>query len=736
MTRLPRFVSPFVFTCCLSVSIPAFAQDAAAAAPATATTQPADAEHDLKQSVENFWHYGKIARYDLAKGAADKLLAAKANPEAVLETFEQVSQARSDDLDSWMIRWQGTDLKDSANQITQVLNEGRRARRANPKYIEENIRRLNRPGRPYQLAVQRLRDSGELAVPMLIDYLRDPNKTEYNAGVRSALRDIGRPALNPLLAATEMKNTNSLIELIGVIGDIGYNVSVPYLARLANGSEQPQAVKIAASTAMQRMGISDPRSVNPAESFNELGEKFYYDNADIVADRRDPNAPANMWYWDEGKGLLRKGVPQPIFNELMAMRASEYAMKLGAKQSDALSLWLASNYKREVELPKGATDPTRAENQPNAHFYGVDAGPQYLNNALSRTLRDKEWAVALKVVKSLQEIIGNSTMFASNVTPLVEAMASPDRAVRFESAFAVASAVPGKPFTGQDRVVPLLAEAISQTGTPSMVIVMPTKDRANALVDALKKENYAVVGASNPEEGVAVAAQLPAVDVLVVSEELGSEPVDRLLALAAKDQKLAGAAKVVITKTGASQYAVRSATDQTLSVTQATDAAGIKEAADKARGKSAVPIDPEAATDYALRAADLLQKLAISRSVLDLTAAEAATLSALRDARPDVVKSSGNALGWLNAKDAQSALLAVASNEKTGDGVKISLYKSLATNAKNFGNRLSRDQVGQLDKIVETTENNDVKAAAAEARGALNLPADQAKDLIVKQSKV
>jgi len=355
---------------------------------------------------------------------------------------------------------------------------------------------------------------------------------------------------------------------------------------------------------------------------------------------------------------------------------------------------------------------------------------------LSRTLRDRDWPVALKVVRSLNEIIGNSTLFENNVAPLVEGMAAADRPVRFESAFAVAAAVPSRPFTGQDRVVPLLAEAISQTGTPSLVVVLPTQDQANAITEGLKKENYQVVGAVTPEGGVAAAAQLPAVDVLVISEQLGSEAVDRLLALAAQNQKLSGAKKVVITKTNASEYAARAATDQTLSVTQATDAAGIKQAADAARNKGSTAINPEAATQYALRAAELLQKLAMSRSILDLAGAEAATLSALRDARPEVVKTAGNALGWLNSKDAQSAMLAIASNEKTGDDVKISLYKSMATNAKNYGNRMTRDQVAHLDKIVETLTNNDVKAAAAEARGALNLPPDQAKDLIVKQSKV
>ena len=86
-------------------------------------------------------------------------------------------------------------------------------------------------------------------------------------------------------------------------------------------------------------------------------------------------------------------------------------------------------------------------------------------------------------------------------------------------------------------------------------------------------------------------------------------------------------------------------------------------------------------------------------------------------------------------KDAQVGLLTAASEEKTADEVKISLYKSLATNAKLFGSQLETAQIEPLNKTVAEAANNDVRAAAAEAHGALNLPADQAKSLILAQFK-
>jgi CheY-like chemotaxis protein len=721
---------------------PAPAAPAPAAAAAPAPGQP-DAE--LKGSVENFWHYGKIARYDLATAEAQKILAHKDKPIEVLAAFEQTANERKDNLDQWLLRWQGTQqLKDVTSQIISTLNEGRRTRRADPAAVEKNVQRLSNTGRGYALALRELRDSGELAVPIMIDYLRDPSKSQYHNGIRSALRDMGRLVLNPLVAVTETKNQELLIPVVTTLGDIGYSAAIPYLDRLVASKDATPAVKSAAAQALTRMGVANPGSLNPSELFYELADKFYYDNADITADKRDPNLPANVWYWDEGKGLIRTQVPQAIFNEIMAMRAAEYSLKIGQASGDALSLWLASNYKREAELPEGATDGTRAENQPSAHFYGVNSGAAYLNNALARALKDRNAQVGLRVIKSLQEIIGRTNLFAGNQSQaagapaLIAAMGSPDRLVRFESAFAVAAALPQQAFEGQDRVVPLLAEAMSQTGTPSVVVVMPAQDAANATVDELKKAGYTAVAATNPQGAVNAANQLPAVDVILVAEDLGAAQVDQLLALAAQNNKLAGSTKVVVTRSAASPYVARAINDPLLSVTQASDAAGIKASVDQARAKAAsLPIDQASASTYALRAAELLRQLALTQSqVLNLATAEQTVLNSLGDARPDVVKAAGNVLGMLNSQPAQSALLQTSLAENTADDVRVSLLKSLATSAKFFGNRLNPQQVASLDGLVQKSTSQDVKNAAGEARGALNLPQNQAKTLIVEQSRV
>jgi hypothetical protein len=764
MKSLPQWMirlglSPLVVAAAIGVgSSTALAQDAPApaeepttrpeeaAAPApdaagatTAPAAPAPAEQppfELKSAVENYWHFGKIGRYDVSVGYAQQILQSGSNPADVLKAFEEVAQQRKDNLDQWLIRWQGVrDMQEVTTQIQALLNEGRRGRGQDPNFITQYIDRLSAGERPYSISVGRLKASGEVAIPFMLEYLRDPTKLQHHAAVRRALRDMGKYALSPLVAATEMKDWDTLVTVANVLGDLGYDDAAPYLARLTTAQETPTQVKAAAAAALQKLGVQGSRGAGAADLFIDLGEQFYYDRASITADNR-VNV-GYVWYWSD-RGLVKKDVPPAIFNELMAMRSAEYALKLGGGQGDALSLWLASNYKREVELPEGASDPTRLPNQPDAHYYGVVTGGQYLNNALARTLRDRNAPVSLRIIKSLQDIIGQSNMFAGeNNRPLITAMQYPDRLVRFEAAFALAGALPQQAYEGQEMVVPLLAEALSQSGQASVFVVAPSENQLNALLEGLRAAGYGATGATTAEAAVANAAQLPAVDVFVVTEDLGNEQVDRFFAMARNNARLRGAARLVMTKTGASRYEQMKVSDPLMSTTTAADVATLQPAIEEARNRAgSLPVDPEVATGYATRAGLLLRDVAISRGqVYDISAAKTALLGALSDQRTDIVMLAGAVLGLLNDREAQAGLLQTAQDQKTIDPVKISLYKSLATNAKFFGNQLDAGQVQALQKTVDEAQNLDVRSAAAEAHGALSLPADQAKGLIVEQSQ-
>jgi hypothetical protein len=402
----------------------------------------------------------------------------------------------------------------------------------------------------------------------------------------------------------------------------------------------------------------------------------------------------------------------------------------------AVALWLASNIRRSIDLPTGGVDPTRTPDEPQPHYYNVAEGTKYLNLVLDRSLKDntpQSPAVALAAIKSLQEIVGQSNLFSGGRgQPLVEAMRYPDRQVRFEAAFALAAALPQQPFQGQSRVVPLLAEAVSQSGTPGVLVVAPQAERQKLQADL---KGYQLAGGDDPATAVADSMTIPAVDVIVLNEDSGNAAIDRVIDLASQSPRLERAAKLVIVHSLASPWARMSITDPTISYTRSANGPSLVAAIEAARKKAGgLAMDEKLASDFALRSASLMAKLAISRGqILDLSVAEQTLIATLGDKRPPVAKAVGDAVALLNSTPAQSGLADRANDAATAGEVRVSLYKSLATSAKFFGNRLSPEQINQLQQTVANEKALDVRSAAAEARGALNLPAADAKILILQR---
>ena len=165
-------------------------------------------------------------------------------------------------------------------------------------------------------------------------------------------------------------------------------------------------------------------------------------------------------------------------------------------------------------------------------------------------------------------------------------------------------------------------------------------------------------GGDDPATAMANSMTIPAVDVMVMSEDLGNVTIDKAIQLAGDNPRLERVAKLIIVHSLASPWARMSITDPTISYTEATGgpqlAAAIEDARKKAGG---LPMDEKVASDFALRAANLLAKLAISRGqVLDLQVAETTLIGSLGDKRPQVAQAVGEALGSMNTPQAQSGL--------------------------------------------------------------------------------
>ena len=570
----------------------------------------------LKENWNDFLHYTKIGRLDLAKGYAQAVLESNPDPLELLTLSEENPQGYA-----ILLRVIDTasdaELVGLSGKIMDVIEQGRFVRRADPKIIAEEIRRLSGTTRGRLAAVKRLQNAGEYAVVYMLDAMMDDSRKEELPNIIWALPQIGKDAIRPLAAALQTEDVGLKAEIIQALGKISYPQSLPYLKYIIEKDSSAELRKLADQSIKQ----IDPAALKApaAQLFYRLGEDYYY-RAPSLAPAEDANF-ANIWFWDStGRRLVREKVDKSYFNELMAMRACEWALKADAGFGQAIGLWLAAYCNAEstgLDMPSyfglGHAD---------ALVYATTAGPEYLHQALARAIKDKNAHVALCAVEALATTAGEKSLLyrIGPAQPLLEALSFNDKAVRYSAAIAIAAAGPKEKFAESKLVVENLSQALDQT---------PEKTGENA--------------------------------------EMWNE---------------------------------------------------------------------ELANSYALRAAEVMLKLAQTRNpVIDLSAAQETLINVTKNKRVEIQVLAGQVLARLNGSEAQRAIAAMALAESNTMDVRISAFDSLAISAKLNANLLDDEKIDAIYSLVSSQEiDPELRGAAAAAYGALNLPSRKVKDLILDQA--
>jgi hypothetical protein len=149
------------------------------------------------------------------------------------------------------------------------------------------------------------------------------------------------------------------------------------------------------------------------------------------------------------------------------------------------------------------------------------------------------------------------------------------------------------------------------------------------------------------------------------------------------------------------------------------------------------PWSPELAEAYALRSVQAMLGLAVSHNpVIDLSAALPALTGATKDTRPEIRVLAGQVLAHLSSPDAQRAIAAMAMEAANDANVRTAAFGSLVSSARLNGNMLPDASVGDIYRIISAADTDAaLRAAAAAAYGALNLPSQKVKNLILDQAR-
>ncbi len=571
----------------------------------------------LEENYNDLLHYLKIGRFDLATGYAQTILDSNPEPVELFDLAEgnpqgyaMLIKAKESAADA--------DLAAVCGKLLDTIEQGRFIRRANPKVIVEEIARLSTTSRGRLTAVKRLKDAGEYAIMYMLDALADDARQTEWPNISTALSQMGRDAVRPLVASLQTTNVGVKAEVIKALGKIGYPQALPHLKFVAEKDNSAE-LRALAEDSIRKIDAAALK-IPASQLCYRLAEDYYY-HAESLAPADDVNF-ANIWFWDsQAARLAREQVDRRYFNELMSMRCCELALKADPNFGQAIGLWLAGFFKAEspgIDMPAYF-----GQGHADAMTYATTAGPEYLHQALARAIKDKDAQVALGVVEALSTTAGESSLFyrIGTTQPLAEALSFDTKAVRFSAAIAVAAAGPKQTFPQSKLVVTNLTEALAQNS---------------------------------------------------------DQPADN------------------------------------------------------------TPMwNGPLADTYALRAAKVMLKLAQTRNpILDLSAAENALIAATKDKRAEIQMLAGQILAHLATPTAQQAIAAMALAETNSQEIRITAFGSLAVSAKLNANLLDDATVDAVYSLVGSQDiDPGLRAAAAAAYGALNLPSQKVKNLILDQAR-
>jgi len=275
----------------------------------------------LEENWNDFLHYTKIGRFDLAKGYAQAVLQSNPDPVQLFALSEKNPQGYAILLRVNSLA-PDAELAALSGKIIDVIEQGGFIRRADPKIIVEETKRLSSTERGWLTAVTRLRNAGEYAIPFMLDAMADRSREGELPYIARALPEISRGAIRPLVAALQSADAALKAHIITALGKIGYPQSLAYLKYVVENEESIELRTLAEQSIRQ----IDPAAMNvaAAQLFYGLAESYYY-HAQSLAPTEDADF-ANIWFWDSDRQrLVREEVDRRYFNELMAMRACEWA---------------------------------------------------------------------------------------------------------------------------------------------------------------------------------------------------------------------------------------------------------------------------------------------------------------------------------------------------------------------------------------------------------------------------
>jgi hypothetical protein len=352
-----------------------------------------------------------------------------------------------------------------AEQVIERATAALKKTLGDPQRIARFIQNLSATPEERAYAVTELQRSGAQAMPQLVATLQAERDPERRAIILGVLPRLFADTVQPLLAATDMQDPVTKVQLLTALGarnDLAIlphraeTDPLPTLDHLAASPKESQSVRREATQLQSRIRAVAPSRMPPAKAeLTRAAERFYRHQAAFINPAAVP-----VWRWENDRLVSYTGTASQA-EEYFGLRYARWALELDPAYEPAQVVFLSIATEKAME--RGGLEQPLARTAPDVHDLLATVYAGALINTLDRALVEKRTAVALGIVRALGERAEIQAARPERNRPgvLVRALDYADRRVQLAAADALLR-LPGPPVhQAMARVIEVLRRAVA-----------------------------------------------------------------------------------------------------------------------------------------------------------------------------------------------------------------------------------------------------------------------------------
>jgi hypothetical protein len=417
------------------------------------------------------------------------------------------------------------ELRADAGPLIERVNAVVKKHRGDAERLRRLVRNLLASPEERAYAIIELRKSGPMAVPYLVEFLQGAETTAQHASVLSAMLELDRSIIPPLLAAFDVGDANLRYELIDIVYRHALRThrrdpaASSYLWYPAFSPRQPETVRRKATEALVYFeGVRSPSLLTPApDALTRAAERYERHHGPLIE-----GSQTTVWLWQDNR-LAAQTVSASQAEEYYGLRFARQAIELDPTYEPAQAVFLSLALEKGFE--RAGIDHPLDAGAPQVKELARTVNPELVMGVLDRALAENRLPVILGAVRALGDLgeVRAVQTTRQREPALVRALNYPDRRVQLAAADAVLRIGNGGAQRYASRVVDILRRTLVVDTAPKVILADPNADRAAQFAAAVKAAGYEPVVAHDRRDVLRRLGEAADVDAIVIVADAGEK---------------------------------------------------------------------------------------------------------------------------------------------------------------------------------------------------------------------